>query len=132
MKGLKNIGEPEGKNSLRTMGVRVNYILAYDLKKDEILGIIDLAIISDKKKDLEIMSLRSEFDVWILTLRNTVEKLYSFENSEKIIDRCIFVGDRESDFFDLLHELNDLKMKGIKNEIPYKNSAIPLLSIFVG
>ena len=73
------------------------------------------------------MSLRSEIDVWILTMRNTINRINKFKNSDRIKNKCVFVGDRESDFFDLLLELKDLSINYVirakyNNSVEFQNS----------
>ena len=48
MKNLKNIGEPEGKKKFAIKGIRVHFIMAYDLVLKEVLGITDLVMIKKK------------------------------------------------------------------------------------
>ncbi|MCY4643823.1 MAG: IS4 family transposase [Bacteriovoracales bacterium] len=127
MPGLRKLGCPAGEKNFMTQGIRVHYTLAYDLKNNEILGITDILILDDKKKDSEALPIRTEIDVWILSIRNTIEKLQILKKSEEVLSRCIVVGDREADFFDFLHELKDLKIKFIirskyNRSVEYQNA----------
>lgn len=89
--------------------VRTHYCLAVSEDGKHIFGILNYHALSDPIAD-RYPELQDESDIWILTAKNCIELILSSSGGEKLLSRCLFVADRESDEFELINFLNENKL----------------------
>lgn len=104
--GLKDQGKGK-KNCLR-----IHYVLAVSSDRKHIFGMLDFRIISDKLSKTSI-ELRDESDIWILVARSSVNRILKNKNHSSLIERCIYITDREGDEYELMKELKNIGLRFI-------------------
>lgn len=105
MDGLKSYGK--GKEN----GVRIHYGLAVSADGKYIFGIVSFRYISDPLSKYN-PDFKDESDIWKKTAEDAVNNILSFGN-RKLLQQCIFVGDREADDFELMSLLKKIGLKFI-------------------
>lgn len=103
------VSPAKGMSGLLTRGrgkencVRTHYCLASSEDGKQLFGILDFNILSDpiSQKHPE---LRDESDIWIKTAENCLNHIRGagIGNTDKLLSRCLFVADRETDEFELM------------------------------
>lgn len=100
MEGLLTRGK--GKDNC----VRTHYCLAVSEDGVHIFGLLDYFCYHGKIQHDEI---KDESDLWLLVAKNSINRINQFNG---LIERCLYLGDREADDFALMSFLteNDLGM----------------------
>lgn len=85
--------------------VRSHYCLAVSEDGHHIFGIISFFVISANFKELH-PDMEDESDIWQKVIGEAVNNIKADIDREKILNRCLFVADREADDFELMQFLS--------------------------
>jgi len=86
--------------------VRVHYCLAISEDGKHIFGILNYNALIDPISE-RYPELKNESDIWVFTARSCIDLILASTNGKKLLSRCLFVGDRESDEFELINFLTE-------------------------
>lgn len=84
--------------------VRAHYCLAVSEDGKHIFGITDFQVLSDPIQKRH-PGLRDESDVWLLVAKNTIDLIKTSSLAKELIERSLYVADREADEFELMSYL---------------------------